>query len=152
VARALGLPHIAGCTGRVSERAVRRLYDLSEQALIDMGDFAGGLLKYVRRHPVARLTIGGGPAKLAKLGMGRMDLHSSRARVDMRELARWAGDTRVAEAHSVSAALELAGEGLAEAIAEKALEQVREVLADAPVRADVVVVSRQGRVLARAGA
>src|SRR5262249_50694098 len=45
VARAAGLAHIAGATGATSEKAVQRLYDLPEAALIDMGDFVGGMLK-----------------------------------------------------------------------------------------------------------
>jgi len=45
VARAAGLNHIAASTGATSERAVRRLYDLPDHALIDMGDFVGGMLK-----------------------------------------------------------------------------------------------------------
>src|SRR5438552_2314385 len=67
VARAAGLDHIAAATGATSERAVQRLYDFPDHALIDMGDFVGGTLKYLRRHPVERLTIAGGFAKLAKL-------------------------------------------------------------------------------------
>src|SRR5262249_31191461 len=39
VARAAGLEHIAAATGATSERAVQRLHDLPEHALIDMGDF-----------------------------------------------------------------------------------------------------------------
>src|SRR3546814_5517852 len=46
VARATGLDHVAGATGNTSEAAVRALYGLDEGALIDMGDFAGGMLKY----------------------------------------------------------------------------------------------------------
>ena len=56
VARAAGLDHIAAATGTTSERAVQRLYALPDHALIDMGDFVGGTLKYLRSHPVARLT------------------------------------------------------------------------------------------------
>jgi cobalt-precorrin-5B (C1)-methyltransferase len=56
VARAAGLDHIAESTGAASERAVQRLYDLPDHALIDMGDFAGGTLKYLRGHPVVRLN------------------------------------------------------------------------------------------------
>ena len=89
VARAAGLDHVAAATGTTSERAVQRLYGLPEQALIDMGDFVGGTLKYLRRHPVPRLTLAGGFAKLAKLAAGHLDLHSSRSRVDPgRPLAR----------------------------------------------------------------
>ena len=35
-----------------------------------MGDFVGGTLKYLRRHPIARVTLAGGFAKLAKLAAG----------------------------------------------------------------------------------
>ena len=52
VARAAGLTHIAGSTGTASEEAVKAMHDLPETALIDMGDFVGGMLKYVRTHPV----------------------------------------------------------------------------------------------------
>src|SRR5207253_5935355 len=82
VARAAGIDHIAAATGTTSERAVQRLYDLPEHALIDMGDFVGGTLKYLRRHPMPRLTLAGGFAKIAKLAQGDLDLHSSRSRVD----------------------------------------------------------------------
>ncbi|HTV89571.1 MAG TPA: cobalt-precorrin-5B (C(1))-methyltransferase, partial [Stellaceae bacterium] len=74
VARAAGLGHIAAATGRTSEQAVQRLYALPEQALIDMGDFVGGTLKYLRRRPVPFLTLAGGFGKFAKLAAGHLDL------------------------------------------------------------------------------
>lgn len=80
VARALGHGHVAGCTGSTSERVVTQLYDLPETSLLDMGDFVGAVLKHLRRHPVARLTICGGFAKLSKLAAGHLDLHSGRSR------------------------------------------------------------------------
>src|SRR6202790_1633107 len=52
VARALGLTHVAGSTGSTSEAAVQTLHQLPETALIDMGSFVGGMLKYLRMHPV----------------------------------------------------------------------------------------------------
>ena len=45
VARAAGLDHIAGATGAASEAAVQKLHGLPEIALIDMGDFVGGMLE-----------------------------------------------------------------------------------------------------------
>jgi len=87
VARAAGLDHIAAATGATSELAVQRLYGLPDHALIDMGDFVGGTLKYLRGHPVARLTVAGGFAKLAKLAAGHLDLHSARSRIDIPALA-----------------------------------------------------------------
>ena len=87
VARAEGLKHVLGATGSTSEKTAQALYGLPDGALLDMGDFAGGLLKYLRDHPVDRLTIAGGFAKLAKLAQGALDLHSSRSQVDMAFLA-----------------------------------------------------------------
>src|SRR5271155_5413538 len=66
VARAMGLDHIAGATGSTSEAAVQALHGLPETALIDMGDFVGGMLKYLRAHPVRRVTVAGGMAKMTK--------------------------------------------------------------------------------------
>ena len=88
VARAAGLTHIAGATGSASEAAVKKLHDLPETALIDMGDFVGGMLKYLRAHPVPRVTIAGGVGKMTKLAQGLLDLHSRRGSVDLGVLAQ----------------------------------------------------------------
>jgi cobalt-precorrin-5B (C1)-methyltransferase len=104
VARAAGLHHVAAATGSTSEKAVRDKFALSEQALIDMGDFAGGLLKYLGKHPLPQLTIAGGFGKLGKLAQGNLDLHSSRSQLDMKQLAVMAkevgADDALAEAIS----------------------------------------------------
>ena len=161
VARATGLVHVAGATGRTSERTVQRLYGLDDGAMLDMGDFAGGLLKYLRRHPLPRLTIGGGFGKLAKLGQGAMDLHSSRSQVDHRVLAQWAVDAggdevlaqAVAEAPSAGAALALADAAdvpLAGVVAARAREAALAVLAGGTL-IDVVVIDRAGAIVGRAG-
>jgi cobalt-precorrin-5B (C1)-methyltransferase len=85
VARAAGLTHIAGSTGAASETAVQKLYELAEIALIDMGDFVGGMLKYVRVHPLPRVTIAGGVGKMSKLAQGLTDLHSKRCWRNLRK-------------------------------------------------------------------
>ena len=161
VARATGLTHIAGATGSTSEAAVAALYSLDTHALIDMGDFAGGMLKYVRTHPVDRVTVAGGFAKMTKLGQGRLDLHSGRSQVDFDWLAdriRETGGSKALseKARSANTALEVlqaasaAGVDVAGAVAVHALNTVRTTLRDAPVAADVVIIDRQGRVIARA--
>src|SRR5260370_9297225 len=86
----MGVTHIAGATGATSESAVQKLYSLAETALIDMGDFVGGMLKYLRAHPVARVTVAGGVAKITKLAQGRLDLHSKRGAVALEALAGFA--------------------------------------------------------------
>ncbi len=152
VARATGIAHVAGCTGATSERAVRRLYDLPEAAMLDMGDFVGGLVKYLRRHPVPRLTIGGGIGKMAKLAQGAGDLHSKRSRVNFEQLAEWTGDRRIANVNTALEAYEIAGKTLADAIARRALCVLRGMLGDAPVVADLVIVDRTGAIIVRAPA
>jgi cobalt-precorrin-5B (C1)-methyltransferase len=150
VARASGLSHVAGCTGATSERAVQALYGLPDHAMLDMGDFAGGMLKYLARHPVERVTIGGGLAKLAKLAQGAMDLHSGRSQVDFAALAALVGDDRVAHSNTVLEAYDIMGQPLAVAVAEAALAAVHRRFGTA-IAFDIVVVSREGAVIAQAG-
>lgn len=151
VARASGLTHVAGCTGATSEQVVQSLYGLPDHAMLDMGDFVGGLVKYLRRHPVARLTVGGGIGKIAKLAQGAVDLHSGRSQVDFGRLADWLGDDRLRQVNTALQAYEIAGEPLAMAIAGRARDQVVGLLDGAPVAVDVVVIDRGGAVLARSG-
>ncbi|MEM8957067.1 MAG: cobalt-precorrin-5B (C(1))-methyltransferase [Pseudomonadota bacterium] len=154
VARAGGLTHVAGCTGATSEAAVQAAYGLPDHAMLDMGDFAGGLLKYLAQHPVARVTIGGGIGKMTKLAQGARDLHSKRSQVDfagLGALARANGLANVSDARTALEALERAGPGLAQAVAEGALGTVRTILGKAPVLADTMVVNRAGEILGRAG-
>jgi cobalt-precorrin-5B (C1)-methyltransferase len=160
VARAAGRTHLAGCTGSTSERTVTAEYGLPQEALLDMGDFAGAVLKYVRRHPVDRLTICGGFAKLSKLAAGHLDLHSGRSQVDkgfLAALARQGGaDAELVDAVAGSetglAALRLCEEGnipLGDLVAVAARDQAREVLRGAPVAIDVICVDRAGTVVGR---
>jgi cobalt-precorrin-5B (C1)-methyltransferase len=129
---------------------VQGLYGLPDHAMLDMGDFFGGMVKYLRRHPVARLTVGGGLGKLTKLAQGAMDLHSGRSQVDFSLLADWVGDARVTEANTALDAFGMVGRPLAEAVAARAVARVREAAGEG-ISCDVVVVDRGGEVLARAG-
>ncbi|MBK1838134.1 cobalt-precorrin-5B (C(1))-methyltransferase [Azospirillum sp. YIM B02556] len=161
VARAAGLTHAAACTGDLSEKAVVARYGLSEQALIDMGDFVGGTLKYLRRHPIPRLTLCGGFAKFGKLARGLMDLHSKRNGVDFDWLAErladlGAGPELVVGARGANTAAQVlgmadaAGLALADHVAELARRAAQDVLEDAPVAVEVLVTDRQGRIVGSA--
>ncbi len=156
VARATGVSHVVGATGSTSEATVRGLYDLPEVAYLDMGDFAGGLLKYLRQHPVPRLTIAGGIGKLTKLAQGAMDLHSGRSQVDFARLGELAARSgtdpaRIAAANTALEALQIAGPALAEAVAAEVAEVVADVLRGAPIAVEVIVIDRQGAIQARRG-
>ena len=162
VARATGLTHIAGATGSTSEAAVQRHYDLPESALIDMGDFVGGMLKHLRKHPVPRVTIAGGVAKMTKLAQGRLDLHSGKGAVDRAALALsaervGAGEAAVAAigaANTTAQAFQIAGsEGLAlgDAIAAAARHEAEAVVAGADIAIDVLIFDRDSRLVGTSG-
>lgn len=160
VARAMGVEHVAAATGSTSERVVQQMYQLPDSALLDMGDFAGAVLKYLRRHPVPRLSIAGGFAKMSKLAAGYLDLHSNRSQVDFGLLATMATDAGhpeleppITAANTAIHALELAREAgldLGGIVAARARQTAADVLRGAPVRTDVVVVDRSGNVVGRA--
>ncbi len=161
VARAMGVGHVAGSTGSVSEAAVQRLHGLPEVALLEMGDFAGGMLKYLRAHPVARVSVAGGVAKMTKLAQGRLDLHSKRGEADLGALAGVAVQSgaeaevagRIAAANTVAEAFvhaREAGVALGDAVALGAWTVAAEVLRPAPIALEVVLFDRAGALVGRA--
>ena len=161
VARAAGLAHIAGATGASSEAAVRKLHGLPETALIDMGDFVGGMLKYVRAHPLPRVTIAGGVAKMTKLAQGLLDLHSKRGAVDLATLAALAQGAggpaalseRIVASNTAAEAFghaEADGVALGDAVARAAQATAARVMAGSAVAIEIVLFDREGRLVGRA--
>ena len=129
-----------------------------------MGDFAGGLLKYLRNHPVPKLTIAGGFAKLTKLAQGALDLHSARSQVSMEFLAEEALKLntqpslnqslkeRILSANTALEVLGIAievGIDLPHSIALLAQKTALETLRGAPVEVEIIVTDRKGKILAR---
>jgi cobalt-precorrin-5B (C1)-methyltransferase len=161
VARAAGLGHIAGATGSTSETAVQKFHRLPDVALIDMGDFVGGMLKYLRRHPVPRVTIAGGVAKMTKLAQGLLDLHSKRGSVDLAALAglaRAAGDPNslakriiasntAAEAFAHAAAANVM---LGDEVARAAQRTAADVVSGAGIDIEILLFDRDGRLAGQA--
>ncbi|QHQ35726.1 cobalt-precorrin-5B (C(1))-methyltransferase [Algicella marina] len=150
VARAAGLTHVAGATGATSERVAQAYFGLPDHAMLDMGDFAGGMLKYLARHPVERVSIVGGFGKLTKLAQGAMDLHSGRSQVNFATLAVMAEGLAerevIAAANTAKEALEIAGPELAVRVAMAAQEVAQAVVSESAL--DVMVVDRGGRAIA----
>jgi cobalt-precorrin-5B (C1)-methyltransferase len=161
VARAAGHTLIAGSTGASSEAAVRKLHNLPETALIDMGDFVGGMLKYVRTHPVPKVTIAGGVGKMTKLAQGLLDLHSKRGAVDLAVLAGFAragggsaalqerilASSTAAEAFVHAAAEEVA---LGDQVARAAQSTAARVVAGRGIEIEVAVFDRDGALVGHA--
>ncbi|MCB8820794.1 cobalt-precorrin-5B (C(1))-methyltransferase [Microvirga rosea] len=161
VARASELDHVAGATGSTSEKAVQALYNLPEQALIDMGDFAGGMLKYLRRNPVSKVTIAGGFAKMTKLGQGLLDLHSRSGAVDLGWLSErlseaGAGSAFVEAARNANTALEVLetaqsiGLRLGDVVAQHAWKTAAKALHGSDIALEIVVFDRNGSLIGRA--
>jgi cobalt-precorrin-5B (C1)-methyltransferase len=161
VARAARLVHVAGSAGATSEAAVQKMYALPEIALIDMGDFVGGMLKYVRTHPVPRVTVAGGVGKMTKLAQGLLDLHSRRGAVDPAVLARLAEGAggspalveRILAANTAAEAFSQAqaeGVALGDAVAQAAWETAAAVVAGKQVDVEIALFDRDGRLVGHA--
>jgi cobalt-precorrin-5B (C1)-methyltransferase len=160
VARAMGFTHVSGATGNASEAAAQKLHGLHEVQLIDMGDFVGGMLKYIRDHPVPRVTVAGGVAKMTKLAQGLLDVHSKRGMADLDALAavaieagasaelseRICGANTVAEAFSAATA---EGIPVGDAIAGRAWVTAAAVLKGTDIELEVLVFNRDGELMGR---
>lgn len=158
VARANGASHVVGSTGSVSERAAQNYFQLPDWAMLDMGDFVGGLLKYLRKNPIPHLTIAGGFGKLSKLANGATDLHSKRSQVDFNFLYSVADELgslipkqareSICQANTANQVLEICGHKLAHPIAHKAKKVIEEKLNNPEIYTDVVIVNRNGKIIA----
>lgn len=159
VARAAGINHVAGSTGSTSEAAVKKFHKLDDIALMDMGDFVGGLLKYIRHNHVDRVTVAGGFAKISKLAMGFRDLHSSRSQVDFDWMAaqfKILGAKpellqQIKKANTALETLNLANdEGLDVAghIANLALAEAHKIVNNPKTKIDILITDRQGKMIA----
>jgi cobalt-precorrin-5B (C1)-methyltransferase len=161
VARAGGFDHVAGSTGSTSEAAVRARHGLPDVALIDMGDFVGGMLKYLRKHPIPRVTVAGGVAKITKLAQGLLDLHSKRGAVDLAALAAVATASggsaglaeRIAGANTAAQAFaDARSEGIAlgDAVAAAAWNTAARAISDTDISLEILLFDRDGQLVGRA--
>jgi cobalt-precorrin-5B (C1)-methyltransferase len=160
VARAMGFTHVSGATGNTSEAAAQKLHGLHEVQLIDMGDFVGGMLKYIRDHPVRQVTIAGGVAKMTKLAQGLLDVHSKRGMAGLDALAlvateagaspelseRIRGANTVAEAFAAATADDVP---VGDAIACRAWTTAAAVLRGTGIELELLVFNRDGELMGR---
>ena len=159
VAKANGITHIAASTGSSSESAIRAEYQLADMALIEMGDFVGAVLKYLKQNPLPRLSLCGGFGKLTKLACGHMDLHSRASSIDFEYLAGLAqqqgGSKTLLEqirgANTSIEALNLCQQenvDLAAAVCAQALQRAQEKVGH-QVQVEVWAINRQGNIIGR---
>ncbi len=165
VARATNTDHIGAAVGNMSEKLILKTHPLTETDLIDMGDFVGGMLKYLKKNPVPKVTIAGGFAKMSKLAMGEMDLHSKRSEVDKAWLGSLlaslgAAEELVEKAKLANTALEILNLAqdsnleIGTLVAEKAKKCVDEKLAGTDVEfavdIEILICDRAGQLVGRA--
>ena len=126
-----------------------------------MGDFVGGMLKYIRDHPVPRVTIAGGVAKMTKLAQGMLDVHSKRGMADLDALAAVAIEagaspdlaTRIRAANTVAEAFAAAtAEGIpvGDAIARQAWRPPPPCSRARDIELEVLVFNRDGELMGHA--
>jgi cobalt-precorrin-5B (C1)-methyltransferase len=103
-----------------------------------------------------RVTIVGGPAKMTKLAQGLLDLHSKRGAFDLAGLGELVAALveAIVNANSGLHAFEIAAGAcfdLPALVADGARRTAASIVAGAPSELEIVVVGRDGRVLARSG-
>lgn len=162
VARANGITHLAATTGNTSEGAIQEKYNFTDMALIEMGDFAGAMLKHIRKNPVAKLSLCGGFGKLTKLAHGHMDLHSRSSAIDLNFIARsaknmGASDALVEKIKSANTSIEALGLShnenilLGDEICRQALSVAKSIVLN-DTQIEIYAVDRQGRFVGSASA
>ena len=158
VAKTNGAKHVCASTGSVSELSAQKHFGLPDWAMLDMGDFVGGTLKYLRKHPIPNLTIAGGFGKISKLANGAGDLHSKRSQVDFEFLYQLALSdqnlnntmplTDILSANTANQVIEICGDKIAQLVAKKAQSVAAKMLQDAPINVNIMIVDRQGQIRA----
>ncbi len=92
VATANNITHIAAATGSTSESFAQNQLGMDEMAIVEMGDFAGAVLKHLRKVSIDKLTICGGFGKVSKLASGNQSLHSKDSSIDFKFLMKHAAE------------------------------------------------------------
>jgi len=160
VARAAKQNRIIAATGSASEAAAQSIHHLPEFALIDMGDFVGAVLKYLRHHPLPNITLAGGFAKFTKLAQGAIDLHSSRSQVNFAFLWQLASQLgmdakhkdSIISANTAKEVLEITsahGINIVEPVVRAAKQIAENQLQGAPIGVEVIITNRKGDIIGR---
>ncbi|GJM03262.1 MAG: cobalt-precorrin-5B C(1)-methyltransferase [Rhodomicrobium sp.] len=161
VARATNRRHVGAAIGNMSEKLLMARHPLEPSDILDMGDFVGGMLKYLKKNPIDHVSIAGGFAKMSKLAEGAMDLHSKRSVVNKTMLAAaleelGANPKEVDAAKTANTALEILNRAqelqvnLGDHIAAKALQQVQDKLGTDAIELEILLCDRTGNLVGRA--
>lgn len=161
VAKANGMNHIAATTGNSSEDYAKARFDLTDMAMVEMGDFVGALLKHLRKQPVEKVTLCGGFGKFTKLAQGQMDLHSKASSIDFDFLAQVAKSqgadnvlvSKILGANTSVQALTFCEEEripMADAICQKAYQVAKDKIS-LSLSLNILTINRQGKLVGQFG-
>lgn len=157
VAHANGIAHIAASTGSSSEKAIVEKFKLDDMALIEMGDFVGAVIKYLKKPWVARLSICAGFGKMTKLSQGQMNLNSNHCQIDftyLTEIAKQQGadlalQTAVKQANTSIEALNISNAENIDLVTPVCMAAYRFIKAKIhpSIAVDVWAINRQGQII-----
>ncbi|MEM7073118.1 MAG: cobalt-precorrin-5B (C(1))-methyltransferase [Pseudomonadota bacterium] len=159
VARANQIDHLGAATGSTSQSWLQRELDMSEDRILDVGDFVGAMAKYLTRNPVQKLSLAGGMAKISKLAQGAGNLHSSQCQLDFTRIQEWADHVfpehptmrqRLAKAETAFECYQLAGQPLGDYVATLARNQLQERI-KACISVDIYMIGRTGELVGKSG-
>ncbi|ARU56802.1 MAG: cobalt-precorrin-5B (C(1))-methyltransferase [Pseudomonadales bacterium] len=160
-----GEPHLIACTGSSSEALARQRYRINDTALIEMGDFAGAVLKHLRTAPKQgkltqiKLSLVGGFGKFTKLAQGHLDLHSRSSSIDFQFLATLAKGlgaaggliSEITKANTSLQVLSICqknGIDIAQVVCDMARETaIRTLRQSSSIAVEVLVVDKSGRLV-----
>jgi len=115
----------------------------------------------MRTHPLPRVTIAGGVAKMTKLAQGLTDLHSKRGTVDLATLAGFAKAAgasatlcaRVTSANTAAEAFLIAsaeGIALGDAVARAAQDTAAQLVEGRDIAIEIILFDRDQELVGRA--
>lgn len=155
VAKAQGIKTVVGCTGKTSENTALNVLGFEQQQIIDMGDFVGGMLKYINKNNVDNTVIVGGFGKITKLAQGKTNLHSKYSQVDMEDLSNLCFDIhndndlklRTKQCSTALEALTINGNIMAKKIGLRA-KSFCNAFCGSNTKIRIVIINRKGEIIA----
>jgi cobalt-precorrin-5B (C1)-methyltransferase len=160
VAVAEGLTELVLTVGARGERLARDLFDLPEQAFVQIGPFFGDALRHCARRGVGKVTLVAMIGKLAKFAAGNESVHSTSSTQDFEFLALTAHSVgadaglvaQVRQANTAQEAADLVGAGgpheFFEVLCRRAWDFAAS-LAPAAFTLEVYLTGQEGQVLGR---
>jgi cobalt-precorrin-5B (C1)-methyltransferase len=159
VAISAGFERVFFVPGNIGERITKRLFNPSEDDIVQTGDFVGYMLDKAVEKGVKEIVFLGHPGKLAKVAAGIFNTHHKVADARNEVIAAHAGAEgadaevvkRILQANTTEEAITLLKQaGLSELVFNRIAERVRDRVSERTqqkIKVSVILVSLEGEVL-----